>query len=399
MNFIENELFPYFQPIVSADTNQIYGYEVLGRYLDKNNEVQSLGSFFCDPEVSSETAVKVDRIIREKGIREFSTFGKENEYIFINMRLSWLETYAKKPQEMPTIKWADQYGVDYKNIVMEITEEDVSGCLDFYMTALSYYKSLGFKIAIDDYGCQNSNIYRLAVLSPDLIKIDMSLVHKSEDLYQYRQYLKVLSDFAENIGIEVVYEGIENAGQLLNCIKSKGRFYQGFFLSKPLPTIENAQFAQDKFKHCAFTSIMSNQGSIDRSISLKETMDKLVDNCMEKKPYENSALSLDDYLADICTEVPSYIIRIYICNKYGFQVSSNIELGDGTIFLADFKNRNWAWRGYFTNAMRAISNSQTSYLTQAYRDVSTKEQIYTYVRKLSAENYLFVDISKNELIN
>ena len=209
----------------------------------------------------------------------------------------------------------------------------------------------------------------------------------------------MLSDFAENIGIEVVYEGIENAGQLLNCIKSKGRFYQGFFLSKPLPTIENAQFAQDKFKHCAFTSIMSNQGSIDRSISLKETMDKLVDNCMEKKPYENSALSLDDYLADICTEVPSYIIRIYICNKYGFQVSSNIELGDGTIFLADFKNRNWAWRGYFTNAMRAISNSQTSYLTQEYRDVSTKEQIYTYVRKLSAENYLFVDISKNELIN
>ncbi len=42
------------------------------------------------------------------------------------MRLDWLAQYADNPKDMPAILWADKYGVDYKNIIIEITEEDVN---------------------------------------------------------------------------------------------------------------------------------------------------------------------------------------------------------------------------------------------------------------------------------
>ena len=399
MHFKKENIIPHFQPIISIDNNDIFGFELLGRYIDKNNNIQSLGAFFSDPSNSDDITLHVDRIVREKGIKEFSLLDNNDKYLFINMRLSWLKEYVKNPQDMPTIKWADMYGVNYSNIVIEITEEDVGNCSDFYLTALSYYKSLGFKIAIDDYGCKNSDIYRLAEISPDIVKIDMTYVQKSENLYQYRHYLKLITEFADNIGVEVIYEGVENSNQLTNCINSQGRFYQGFFLSKPLPTLKKFNFDKEAFKRCTYSAIISKQTSIQKNKNLQLKIDTHVYQKLKLHSYNQIDLSIDEYLNIVCEDVPSYFLRLYICNRYGFQLSSNFEFSDNTMKITDFYNRNWAWRGYFVNALRAINDTQLSYLTQSYRDVSTKELICTYVRKVDNDTFLFIDISKNELVN
>ena len=241
VNYSEENLIPYFQPIIAIDSNKIYGYEILGRHIE-NDTVKSLGGFFSDNSIDFREVLAVDRIIREKGIKEFSLHAKPDECIFINMRLSWLTDYAKNPQDMPTIKFLEKYNIDFSRVVIEFTEEDFESCSDYYKTALAYYKSCGIKIAIDDYGAKCSNIYRLAEINPDIIKIDMSFVHQSEHLYHYRQYLEFVTDFCDNLGIQIVYEGIENNTQLTNCINAKGRFYQGFYLSMPLPTINRNNF-------------------------------------------------------------------------------------------------------------------------------------------------------------
>ncbi|MGD1820079.1 MAG: EAL domain-containing protein [Pleomorphochaeta sp.] len=397
MQFNKINLFPYFQPIISIDNSLIYGYEILGRFLDVNNKVKSLGSFFTDSFITNDKVLEVDKIIQEKGIKEFSLLARKNEKIFVNMRLDWLAEYANNPQDMPTILWADKYGVDYKNIIIEITEEDVNASTNVYMTALSYYRNIGCKIAIDDYGCKNSNIYRLAELNPDIIKIDMSFIQKSEELYQYRHYLKILTEFASNMGIEVLYEGIENSKQLLNCINSQGRFYQGFFLSKPLSTIEEAIFDKEAFRYCCQLAIITNQTVIGKNKSLQQKMDKLIDNYFKDKPFEQSDLTIDEYIVGLCGIIPLYTIRMYVCNKYGFQISSNIECGDCINLSVDLYGRNCAWSGVFINALKVINDNQFSFLTEVYRDVLLKEKIYTYVRILDINNYLFIDISKSEM--
>ena len=118
-SFIEANIIPYFQPIISIDNNAIYGYEVLGRYIDENKNVNSLGSFFCDPNTNTGELLRVDRTIREKAIKEFSQFKNENERLFINMRLAWLQDFSSNPEEMPTIKWAriTSYNVCYTKLL------------------------------------------------------------------------------------------------------------------------------------------------------------------------------------------------------------------------------------------------------------------------------------------
>lgn len=396
MNISAREIMPYFQPIISIDTNSIYGYEVLGRYIDDDGMVKSLGGFFSDPSISSEDALKVDRIIREEAIKKFSIDG-ENKFLFINMRLEWLSHFTANPNEMPTIKWALAYGVNLNNIVIEITEEEFNQSSDIYLTALSYYKSIGCRIALDDYGKSCNNIGRLTDLSPDIIKIDMSYIHKSEQFYHYREYLKTISDFAQRLGIEVLYEGIETSKQLDNCISSKGRYYQGFLLAKPLASIKNAMFNDEAFKLSTFKSIAESQKTVLKNNTLRSSFDYIVDQHFAERPYDESLNDMDEYFSDLCVEMPNCVKTIYLCNKFGYQVSFNIEKGMDSIELLDFKNRNWSWRSYFQNALTAIGGGQKSFLTTAYRDATTKEKIYTYVRAIKNDTYMFIDISKDGL--
>lgn len=95
MNYIEQNLVPYFQPIISIDSGEIYGYEILGRYI-KDSGAESLGGFFSDKSVSFSEALEVDRIIRSKGLEEFGENSVDGQYIFINMKLDWLAEYSKK---------------------------------------------------------------------------------------------------------------------------------------------------------------------------------------------------------------------------------------------------------------------------------------------------------------
>jgi EAL domain-containing protein (putative c-di-GMP-specific phosphodiesterase class I) len=67
MRVIPDNITAYFQPVLSADTKEIYAFEVLGRLIE-NGTARSLGPFFSDPDTSHEEALKVDRIVRRDAI-------------------------------------------------------------------------------------------------------------------------------------------------------------------------------------------------------------------------------------------------------------------------------------------------------------------------------------------
>jgi EAL domain-containing protein (putative c-di-GMP-specific phosphodiesterase class I) len=382
------EITAYFQPIIAADTNKIYSYEVLGRYMD-GAEAKSLGKFFSS--APDQEALQIDRIVRESALRQFAKEGN-GEYLFINLRLSWILQYADRPEELPTIVWAKEFGIDLHKLVIEITEEEFFEDNDAFINVIACYKNAGCRIAIDDYGRNASHIDRLASLSPDILKIDMSYVHRSEDSYHYREYLKTLTSFAEQVGIEVLYEGIETEKQLDICIASGGRFYQGFLLAQPQPSIKNAAANCDIFSMSTDRFIKSQQNRFCSAINQYDFWDALVESFIRKNGSELLLEDCDRYLFRFCHWLPVDIKRIYVCNRHGKQLSHNLEVDSENIVWLDYRNKNWAWRVFFREAMAAIDVGRKSYLTNMYRDVSTKEKIYTYVYHICPDIYLFVDI-------
>ncbi|MDR0196632.1 MAG: EAL domain-containing protein [Oscillospiraceae bacterium] len=388
---LSKRVFPYFQPIMAADTNDIYSYEALGRYEDDDGEVKSLGDFFSDKSVSRADALSVDRVVRKLALEKFAREGGE-QYLFINLRLDWIDNFNENPEEAPTVKWAREFGVDLKKIVIEITEEEFFADKETVADIINYYRKIGCRIAIDDYGKGASDIDRLAMISPDILKIDMDCIHKSEQSYHYREYIKSISSFAERVGIEVLYEGIENQAQLDFCIGAKGRYYQGFLLAKPQPSIRDASADRETFISSACRLVTALHEKSERVNARREQWDLKVEEFFEKRAFDYNNENINDYFSQMLAELSPQIKRIFLCNRWGEQLSYNIETRSGGVKLSDCRHRNWSWRGYFQESMIILDAGLKSHLTPVYRDVTAKEKIYTYIRPINRNIYLFIDI-------
>jgi EAL domain-containing protein (putative c-di-GMP-specific phosphodiesterase class I) len=390
----ERRIFPYFQPILSADTGKIYSYEVLGRYSDADGRVCSLGSFFEDSATTNEDALKIDRKIRWLAMEQFA---RENsgEFLFINIRLQWLTNYSEQLENIPTLTWAKELKIAPEKLVIEITEDEFNEDSESYLKVLYYYKKNGCKIAIDDYGKGASNLDRLALIRPDIMKIDMDYVHQAEDSLHHYAYLKSIAAFAESVGIEVLYEGIETKRQLEICMDSQGKYYQGFLLSRHGPSIAAAQADQKLFSEISDNFIKTFKNNLIHVNRLRDTFEAMVEEYISKHPLEagnNEITDVNNYLELLIQTLPKNVRRIYLCNHQGNQISYNIEkTGEGIKFL-DFLNKNWAWRGYFQKALAVYETGKKSCITDTYRDVTTKEFIVTFSHLHFLGGFLFIDI-------
>jgi len=391
MNLTQDNVIAYFQPILSADSNDVYAYEVLGRYLDVDGSVKSLGPFFSSPETSPEEALRVDRIVRRYAIKKYAE-EKRNEYLFINIRLAWLLPYINHPEEMRTLQLTKEFNIPNDRLVIEITEEDFNSNEE-YLRAIIHYKRAGCRIALDDYGKEASNIDRLAKLQPDIIKINIDYIHNSETSYHYREYLRAIAVFADSVGIEVLYEGVETERQLDICISSKGRFFQGFLFALPQasmcePDVNTLVFST--LIENAYNAIQTNATGVE---SLRNSFDVYVERFLEKNPFNYEKINDNEYLIKLFNELPE-VIRIYLCNKKGVQISDNIEKKSDNLVSIDYKSKNWAWRGYFHEIIKAFIRGRKSCLTNMYRDFSTKEKICTYSYAIKDDVFLLADIKK-----
>jgi EAL domain-containing protein (putative c-di-GMP-specific phosphodiesterase class I) len=391
MNFTEKNVIAYFQPILSADTKDVYAYEVLGRYKDEDGTVKSLGPFFNNPETSHEEALKVDRIVRRDAIKKYAK-EKRNEYLFINIRLSWLLPFAFKPEEMVTLQLAKEFNVDPEKLVIEITEEDFNASEE-YIRAIIHYKKLGCRIALDDYGKNASNIDRLAKLSPDLIKINIDYIHNSETSYHYREYLRSLSAYADSVGIEVLYEGVETQAQLDICVSAKGRFFQGFLFAVPQAAMGGAVVYQSFLSESIETSYKAIQKNTGDTEALKNSLDAHIERFLQENPFASEKKNYDPYLTKLFHELPE-VKRIYLCSSQGVQLSNNTERQDGDVVYRDYKNKNWAWRGFFHEIIKAFARGRRSCLSNPYRDFTSKEKLRTYCYAINDTVFLFADLTQ-----
>jgi EAL domain-containing protein (putative c-di-GMP-specific phosphodiesterase class I) len=390
MNIAPEKVIAYFQPILSADSKTVYSYEILGRYMDDDGVVHSLGPFFNDLNTTNEEALQVDRLVRKYALKKYAE-EKRSEYLFVNIRLAWLTQFTDRPDLMLTLQWAEEFGIALEKLVIEITEEEFNAG-DAYIHAILHYKGVGCRIALDDYGKGASDIDRLAEIKPDIIKVNMDYIHSSEKSYHYREYLRSVADFAESVGIEVLYEGIETREQLDICMALKGRFYQGFLIARPQSSMNDAIIDEAVFSESIENLYTVLQDKIAQTEALRKSLDVQIEHFLAENPFD-SENNYDTYLAKLSQEL-SNVRLAYLCDSHGNQLTHNIRNSEQ---LEKYKNKNWVWRGYFYDALKSVATGEKSCISSAYHDFSTKDKVRTYSYSISDDIFLFVDIEENYL--
>lgn len=135
---------------------------------------------------------------------------------FINMVISTLKTT----------------GVNPKNLELEITESVALYKEEEVISKLEELKKLGVRVSIDDFGTGYSSLKYLQKFKIDGLKIDKAFI---DNINENSSIAKSIISMAENLGVYVIAEGVENIEQV-NCLRSlKCRYIQGYYYGKPVP--------------------------------------------------------------------------------------------------------------------------------------------------------------------
>ncbi|MBZ9776731.1 EAL domain-containing protein [Mesorhizobium sp. CO1-1-8] len=123
-------------------------------------------------------------------------------------------------------------GIDPRRVVCEVTEQRSASqeALHGFVAAL---RANGFRIAVDDYGADDSDINRVKELKPDIVKFDAYWITQLMESGAGFALLTTMVKNFEEQGIHTVFEGIEEGWQLELAEKSGASMVQGFVLARP----------------------------------------------------------------------------------------------------------------------------------------------------------------------
>lgn len=216
-----------FQPIVDVSTGQAYAHEALVR----GPQGESAASVL--KQVGDENRYRFDQRCRTTAIAQASALGMQS---FLSINFMPNAVYQPAACIRSTFEAAQKYGFPLERIIFETVEGENIVSRAHLVEIFRAYQSFGFQTAIDDFGSGYSGLTLLADFQPDLIKLDMGLVRGIDaDVTRQRIVCGVLQ-ICRDLGIRVIAEGIESAGE------------RDFFASEGVTLMQGYLFARPAFK-------------------------------------------------------------------------------------------------------------------------------------------------------
>lgn len=213
-----------FQPIINCHTQTVFGYEALVRGL--NNEP----AFSIISRITDENRYLFDQLCRVKAISLAAKLGIESM-----LSINFLPNAVYQPERCirTTLEAAKKYDFPTENIMFEFTEVEKIEDSQHVERIVSYYQSLGFKTAIDDFGSGYSGLSLLADFQTNIVKLDMGLIRDIErDTTRQSIVTHCLAMFRD-LNITPLAEGVESEGEYRWLKEAGVVLMQGYLFAKP----------------------------------------------------------------------------------------------------------------------------------------------------------------------
>jgi EAL domain-containing protein (putative c-di-GMP-specific phosphodiesterase class I) len=125
-----------------------------------------------------------------------------------------------------------------ERLKIELTESLVLDSIDDTIDKMQALKALGVRFSLDDFGTGYSSLAYLKRLPLDQIKIDQSFVRDITTDANDAAIVKTIIAMADNLGLEVIAEGVETEAQREFLRRNGCHAYQGYLFGKPVPLDE-----------------------------------------------------------------------------------------------------------------------------------------------------------------
>lgn len=205
-----DRLRSWMQPIARAADLEMVGAEMLLRGLDADGALVPPLELL-DIARRSDLLFQLDLAARRCAI-ETAAAHCPTGLIFINFTPAAI--YDPAFCLRTTVALVEKVGLRPEQVVFEITESEREPDTAHLLRILEFYRSRGFRSALDDVGAGFASLSRLHGLRPDIIKLDLSLVRNADADPVKRVLSRKLVETARELGISTLAEGIEAEAEL-----------------------------------------------------------------------------------------------------------------------------------------------------------------------------------------
>ncbi|WP_342130464.1 EAL domain-containing response regulator [Hydrogenophaga sp. OTU3427] len=222
----EDRIEMFLQPQLRLLDERVMGAEALVRWRRRDGTLVLPAEFIPMAEQTGAIRSLGERVA-EKAVLALASWADPVHRISVNVSIRQLE-------ETGFADWlhtlCQRHGVANRRLRLEITESAFAQDHSQVQDTLAALVSHGFELSIDDFGTGHSSLGRLVELRFQELKIDRSLVCAIETDARARKLAAMIVELGRDLGVEVLAEGLETPGQLLQlrdmgCVLGQGWLY------------------------------------------------------------------------------------------------------------------------------------------------------------------------------
>lgn len=224
----------YCQPVLNTKTNRFSTAEALMRL-----ELPEIGMIFPDqfiPVAEKNDYIHVlSKIILNKTCKTIHELEEEGYLIDrVSINFSMQELHMESFCDDIT-QIIEKNGIAFDKIAIELTETRNEKDLLMMQDVIKDLQEKKIKFYLDDFGTGYSNFERIIGLPIDIIKFDRSLTILASKNEESKFMVGSFSEIFKKADYQILFEGVEDEHDELQCIDMNAMYLQGYKYSKPIP--------------------------------------------------------------------------------------------------------------------------------------------------------------------
>ncbi|QQS32635.1 MAG: PAS domain S-box protein [Acidobacteriota bacterium] len=230
-----------YQPIVELATGRVCEFEALIRWRHPVHGLVAPNEFV---HVAEETGliIPIGRWILEESCRQIGDWQRRFKVpLAVSVNLSAKQLMHPNLTTQVQLILEDS-AIKAEQLKLEVTESTVMEHSEKSLKVLQELDRLGVALSTDDFGTGYSSLSYLQKFPFERLKIDRSFIHLMDKDEKSGAIVKTILMLGENLGIEVVAEGVETASQLEKLRSLGCKAGQGYLFSRPVDRETAEQF-------------------------------------------------------------------------------------------------------------------------------------------------------------
>jgi EAL domain-containing protein (putative c-di-GMP-specific phosphodiesterase class I) len=232
------ELELYYQPQVELATGRIIGLEALIRWNHKTRGLLTPASFIPIAERTG-AILPLGHWVFEEACRQLKLWRDEGiEPQVLSINVSGVQFKAASELEREVEASLTRWSVNPSNLELELTESVLMEATQRHANTLENLRQLGTKLSIDDFGTGYSSLKYLTQYRVNRLKLAQEFVFRVTVDYRNAAVVRAAIRLANELGLEVIAEGVETEAQARFLMGAGCEQAQGYYFSPPVPALK-----------------------------------------------------------------------------------------------------------------------------------------------------------------